>query len=133
KNLYSNVKKKKENSGSTVCFAGGRAPEIRDRSQESHCLAESLLTVDLRDAESAESSLTAAEKVIVTPKHLKSEYFGFWSVDGKLVEPTAKVVYKLCKLELAYHSTTSNARLHLQNVPPSEYGIICGTSAKQDP
>ena len=38
---------------------------------------------------------------------------------------------KLCKLALAYHSTTSNLRLHLQNVHPSEYGIICGTSAKQ--
>ena len=66
-------------------------------------------------AESAEPCLTAAEKVIVTPKHLKSDvwkYFGFWSVDGKLVEPTA-LVYKLCKLELAYHSTTSNLRLHL--------------------
>ena len=76
----------------------------------------SLLTVDLPDAESAEPSLNAAEKVIVTPKNLKSDvwkYFGFWSVDGKLVEPTAKVVYKLCKLELAYHSTTSNLRLHL--------------------
>ena len=70
-------------------------------------------------AESVEPSLTAAEKVIVTPKNLKSDvwkYFGFWSVDGKLVEPTAKVVCKLCKLELAYHSTTSNLRLHLQNV-----------------
>ena len=95
---------------------------------------ESLLTVDLRDAESAESSLTAAEKVIVTPKNLKSDvwkYFGFWAVDCKLVEPTDKVVCKLCKLALAYHSTTSNVRLHLQNVHPSEYGIICGTSAKQ--
>ena len=85
-------------------------------------------------AESAEPCLTAAEKVIVTPKHLKSDvwkYFGFWAVDCKLVEPTDKVVCKLCKLALAYHSTTSNVRLHLQNVHPSEYGIICGTSAKQ--
>ena len=82
----------------------------------------------------AEPSLTAAEKVIVTPKNLKSDvwkYFGFWAVDCKLVEPTDKVVCKLCKLALAYHSTTSNLRLHLQNVHPSEYGIICGTSAKQ--
>ena len=66
-----------------------------------------------------------AEKVIVTPNHLKSnvwEYFGFWSVAGKIVEP-AKVVCKLCKLELSYHSTTSNLRLHLQNVHPNEYGI----------
>ena len=85
-------------------------------------------------AESAEPCLTAAEKVIVTPKNLKSDvwkYFGFWAVDCKLVEPTDKVVCKLCKLALAYHSTTSNLRLHLQNVHPSEYGIICGTSAKQ--
>ena len=85
-------------------------------------------------AESAEPCLTAAEKVIVTPKNLKSDvwkYFGFWAVDCKLVEPTDKVVCKLCKLALAYHSTTSNVRLHPQNVHPSEYGIICGTSAKQ--
>src|SRR4029434_9652541 len=80
-------------------------------------------------AESAEHCLTAAEKVIVTPKNLKSDvwkYFGFWAVDCKLVEPTDKVVCKLCKLALAYHSTTSNLRLHLQNVHPSEYGIMCG-------
>src|SRR4029434_8493449 len=85
-------------------------------------------------AESAEPCLTAAEKLIVTPKNLKSDvwkYFGFWAVDCKLVEPTDKVVCKLCKLELANHSTTSNLRLHLQNVHPSEYGLICGTSAKQ--
>ena len=72
----------------------------------------------------------ATDPWLKTPD-LKSDvwkYFGFWSVDGKLVEPTAKVV---CKLELAYHSTTSYLRLHLQNVHPSEYGIICGTSAKQ--
>src|SRR4029434_4011401 len=75
-------------------------------------------------AESAEPCLTAAEKVIVTSKNLKSDvwkYFGFWAIDGKLVEPTAKVVCKLCKLALAYDSTTSNLRLHLQNVHPSEY------------
>src|SRR4029434_3516619 len=48
-----------------------------------------------------------------------------------LGEPSAKVVCKLCKLELAYHSTTSNLRLHLQNVHTSVYGIICGTSEKQ--
>lgn len=65
------------------------------------------------------------------PQKSKEKYFGFWAVDCKLVEPTDKVVCKLCKLALAYHSTTSNARLHLQNVHPSEYGIICGTSAKQ--
>ena len=67
-------------------------------------------------AESAEPSLTAAEKVVETPKNLKSDvwkYFGFWSVDSKLVETTAKVVCKLWKLELAFHSTTSNLRLHL--------------------
>ena len=75
--------------------------------------ADSLLAWKM--AESAKPSLTA-EKVIVAPINLKSDvwkYFGYWSVDGKLVEPTAKVVCKLCKLELAYHSTTSNLRLHL--------------------
>src|SRR4029434_9952239 len=82
-------------------------------------------------AESAEPCLTAAEKVIVTPKNLKRDvwkYFGFWAVDCKLVEPTDKVVCKLCKLALAYHSTTSNFSLHLKNVHPSEYGIICETA-----
>src|SRR4029434_2846778 len=69
-------------------------------------------------AEGAEPSLTAAEKVIVTPKNLKSyvwKCFGFWSVDCKLVEPTAKLVCKLCKQELVYHSTTSHLSLHLKN------------------
>lgn len=50
---------------------------------------------------------------------------------GNIFDARDKVVCKLCKLQLAYHSTTSNLRLHLRNVHPSEYGIICGTSAKQ--
>lgn len=83
---------------------------------------------------SAEPNSTAAEKVILTPQNLKShvwKHFGFWSVDGKIVEPRDKVVCKLCKIELAYHSTTSNMRSHLENVHPNEHGIMCGTPAKQ--
>ena len=55
-------------------------------------------------AEGAEPSLTAAEKVIVTPKNLKSyvwKCFGFWSVDCKLVEPTAKLVCKLSQARVS--------------------------------
>ena len=52
----------------------------------------------------AEPSLTAAEKVIVTPNNLKSyvwKCFGFWSVDCKLVEPTAKLVCKLSQARVS--------------------------------
>ncbi|KAL7391643.1 hypothetical protein ABVT39_011914 [Epinephelus coioides] len=58
------------------------------------------------------------------------EYFGFWSVDGKNAECRDKVVCKLCKLELAYHSTTSNLRSHLETVHPTEHGLS-GTPTKQ--
>ena len=46
------------------------------------------------------------------------KYFGFWSVDGKNAEPWDKVVCKLCKLQLAYHSTISNMSAHLEKCAP---------------
>ena len=83
-------------------------------------------------AESSEPNL-AAGRVVWTPSNLKSpvwKYFGFWSVDGKNAEHRDKVVCKLCKLQLAYHSTTSNMRAHLENVHPNEHAMS-GTPTKQ--
>lgn len=89
-------------------------------------------------AENAEANSTTEgeEKGISTPPNLKSQvwkYFGFWSVGSKIIEPREKVVCKLCKMQLAYHSTTSNLRSHLENVHPNEHGALyCGeTPAKQ--
>ena len=79
-------------------------------------------------AESSEPN-SAAERVVWTPSNLKSpiwKYFGFWSLDGKNAEPQVLVVCKLCK-SLAYHSTTSNMRAHLENVQPNEYAMMSGT------
>ena len=84
-------------------------------------------------AESSEPN-SAAERVVWTPSNLKSpvwKYLGFWSVDSKNVEPRDKYVCKLCKLQLAYHSTTSNMRAHLENVHPKEHAMMSGTPAKQ--
>ena len=84
-------------------------------------------------AESSEPN-SAAERVVWTPSNLKSpvwKYFGFWSVDSKNVVPRDKVVCKLCKLQLAYHSTTSNMRAHLENVHPNEHAVMSGTLTKQ--
>ena len=64
------------------------------------------------------NSNSAAQRVVWTPSNLKNpvwKYFGFWSVDSKNAEPRDKVVCKLCKLQLAYNSTTSNMRVHLKN------------------
>ena len=55
------------------------------------------------------------------------KYFGFWSVDSKDAEPRDKVVCKLRKLQLAYHSTTSNMRAHLKNMHPNEHAMMPGT------
>ena len=76
-------------------------------------------------AESSGSN-SAAERVVWTPSNLKSpvwKYFGFWSVDGKNAEPWDEVVCKLCKLQLAYHSTTSNMRAPLENVHPNDHDL----------
>ena len=75
--------------------------------------------------ESSEPNL-AAERVVWTPSNLKSpvwKYFGFWSVDGKNAAPRDKTLCKLCKLQLAYHSTTSNMRAHLENVNPNKHDV----------
>ena len=76
----------------------------------------------------------SSEIAVWTPSNLKGlgwKYFGFWSVDGKNAEPRDKVVCKLCKLQLAYHSTTSNMRAHLENVHPNEHAMMSGTPTKQ--
>ena len=68
-------------------------------------------------AESSELN-SEAERVVLTPRNLKSpvwKYFDYGSVQGKNAEPRDKVVCKLCKLQLAYHSTTSNMRAHAMN------------------
>ena len=70
-------------------------------------------------AESSELNSTAgAEKVILTPKNMKSpvwKYIGFWSVDGNIVEPGDKVLYKLCEIQLAYHSRVRSAVLAISS------------------
>ena len=86
--------------------------------------------------EMAESSVpnSRAERVVRTPSNLKSpiwKYFGFWSVDGKNTELQDKVGCKQCNLQLAYHSTTSNMRAHLENVHPNKHAMMSGTPTKQ--
>ena len=70
-------------------------------------------------------SPTQQQTVVWTPSNQKNpvwKYFGFWLVDGKNAEPQDKVVCKLCQLQLAYHSTTSN-----KNVHPNEHAMMSGT------
>ena len=116
------------------CFViGCTAWQVRDRSQESHlhCVPycwKSDVTKTVADAdgrekiEMAESSdsISAAVRVVWTPRNLRGpiwKYFGFWSVDGKNAELRDKVACKLCKRQLAYHSTTSNMRAHTKCAP----------------
>ncbi|QQP36153.1 Hypothetical protein FKW44_021159, partial [Caligus rogercresseyi] len=35
------------------------------------------------------------------------KFFGFWAERWKILESRQKVICKVCKVELAYHSTTS--------------------------
>ena len=137
--------KKKLISG---CFVSGRtAWRVRDRSQESHLhsvthcwkwdVTKTVADADGREknemADSSEPN-SAAERVVWTPSNPKSpiwKYFGFWSVDGKNAEPQDKVVCKLCKLQLVYHSTTSNMRAHLENVHPNGHVVMSETPTKQ--
>lgn len=63
-----------------------------------------------------ESEDSESERILLTPKHLKSavcHFFGFWSVNGEIIDKT-NVVCKLCKKPLLFHSTTSNMRTHMQ-------------------
>ena len=74
------------------------------------------------------SLLKVRRDMVWTPSNLKSpvwKYFGFWSVDGKNAEP--QVVCNLCKLQSAYHSTTSNMRAHPENVHPNEHAMMSPT------
>ena len=73
-----------------------------------HCMTGQGQVTGVQVSLTAENE-TQAERVVWTPSNLKClvcKYFGFWSVDGKNADPY-KVV---CKLQLAYHSTTSNMR-----------------------
>ncbi|XP_054458167.1 E3 SUMO-protein ligase ZBED1-like [Anoplopoma fimbria] len=85
-------------------------------------------------AENTEHVAAASEsgREIITPRNLTSavwRFFGFWAQRGKIVEPRHKVICKLCKVELAYHSTTSNMRAHLSTAHPGE--LESGPTAKQ--
>ena len=77
-------------------------------------------------AENTEHVAAASEsgREIITPRNLTSavwRFFGFWAQRGKIVEPRHKVICKLCKVELAYHSTTSNMRAHLSTAHPARF------------
>ena len=85
--------------------------------------------------ESGEANDSTPDKVIVKPPQMRSvvwRYFGFWSVEGKIVDKT-KAVCKLCNMEMAYHSTTSNLKLHLEKVHPTEYKQVCDESETEGP
>ena len=126
------------------CFASGRtAWWVREMSQEphlhsvTHCLKWDV-TKTVADADGREKNKmtqssgpsTAAERVVWTLSNLIRPV-RFWSVDGKNAEPPDKVVCTLCKLQLAYHSTTSNMRAHLENVHPNEHAMMSGTATEQ--
>ena len=137
-NIYLNIGKTKKTESWKLIFDRGKkyisscfscgSPiwRVRDRSQESHLQASLTAENETRLKPwqmQREKHNLAAERVVWTPSNLKSpvwKYFRFWSVDGKNTEPQDKVVCKLCKLQLAYHSTTSNMRAHLENVHPND-------------
>jgi hypothetical protein len=78
------------------------------------------------EMESGEVKNTTTDKVIVKPDNLRStvwRFFGFWSVGGKVVDKS-KAVCKLCDAELAYHSNTTNLRMHLIVVHPTEWNKV---------
>ena len=78
------------------------------------------------EMESGEVKNSTTDKVIVKPDNLRStvwRFFGFWSVGGK-VGDKSKAVCKLCDAELAYHSTTTNLRMHLIVVHPTEWNKV---------
>lgn len=74
---------------------------------------------------------------ITTPENLRSviwKNFGFWSVNGTIGNRD-KVICKLCKRELPYHSGTTNLRSHMQFHHPAEYKELTeeGPSAAKQP
>ena len=78
------------------------------------------------EMESGEVKNSTTDKVIVKPDNFRStvwRFFGFWSVGGKVVDKS-KAVCKLCDAELAYHSTTTNLRMHLIVVHPTEWNKV---------
>ncbi|XP_048124800.1 E3 SUMO-protein ligase ZBED1-like [Alosa alosa] len=73
------------------------------------------------------------ELEIYTPDHLKSNvwrYFGFPKQEGKITSKD-KVICKICRTKLVYHTTTSNLRAHLSTLHPGkleeEEGEVSGT------
>ncbi|KAI7801081.1 putative zinc finger BED domain-containing protein 1-like, partial [Triplophysa rosa] len=83
-----------------------------------------------------ESEDSESERILLTPKDLKSavwRFFGFWSVKGYIIDKT-NVIFKLCKKPLLYHSTTSNLTTHMQSCHPEEFSREChdeGPALKQ--
>ena len=61
------------------------------------------------------TTTTPEEFEIYTPDHPKSNvwrYFGFPKEQGKITAKD-KVICKICRTKLTYHTTTSNLRAHL--------------------
>ncbi|XP_073730758.1 E3 SUMO-protein ligase ZBED1-like [Misgurnus anguillicaudatus] len=83
-----------------------------------------------------EREVSESERILLTPKHLRSavwRFFGFWSVKGEIIDKT-NVICKLCKKPLLYHSTTTNLRTHMQSCHPEEFSRECneeGPALKQ--
>eukprot|EP00096_Caligus_rogercresseyi_P001805 TRINITY_DN1305_c0_g4_i1.p1 TRINITY_DN1305_c0_g4~~TRINITY_DN1305_c0_g4_i1.p1 ORF type:complete len:197 (-),score=3.47 TRINITY_DN1305_c0_g4_i1:609-1199(-) len=86
-------------------------------------------------AENAACNGTDVGREIKAPRNLTSsvwKFFGFWAERGKILEPRQKVICKVCKVELAYHSTTSNMWAHLSTAHPDDLARVeGGPSAKQ--
>ncbi|QQP35786.1 Uncharacterized protein FKW44_020671 [Caligus rogercresseyi] len=86
-------------------------------------------------AENAAYNGTDVGREIKAPRNLTSsvwKFFGFWAERGKIMEPRQKMICKVCKVELAYHSTTSNMWAHLSTEHPDDLAHVeGGPSAKQ--
>uniref|UniRef100_A0A673GRL3 BED-type domain-containing protein n=1 Tax=Sinocyclocheilus rhinocerous TaxID=307959 RepID=A0A673GRL3_9TELE len=83
-----------------------------------------------------ESEDSESERILLMSKHLKSavwHFFGFWSVNGEIIDKT-NIICKLCKKPLLFHSTTSNMRTHMQSCHPEQFSQEChdeGPALKQ--
>lgn len=74
-------------------------------------------------AKNTEQDASDSGREIITPRNLTSavwKKFGFWAQRGEIIKPREKVICKLCKIELAYHSTTSNMWAHLSAAHPAD-------------
>ena len=97
------------------CFASGRtAWRVRDRSQELHL-----------------HSVTHCWKWDAIKRLWQTQMAERKTKWQKNAEPGDEVVCKLCKLQLALHSTTSNMTGHLENMHPNEHAMMSGTATKQ--